>query len=114
MSDGFASTTLNGCEQVSTSRQRSVEFYQYSSELISQASVFKLPKVSLIECGVAGTVELKTVSQLKNKDQHSFNANVRDIYTDLVSDVPDDTFGVVLRYTRLFQPTATTALTTVN
>ncbi|MFT5003997.1 MAG: iron complex outermembrane receptor protein [Flavobacteriales bacterium] len=132
MSGGFVSTTLNGREQVSTSGQRSVEFDQYPSELISQASVFKSPKVSLIEGGVAGTVELKTASPLKNEDQHSFNVNARGMYNDLASDVPDatstghrfsvsyqgkfadDTFAVALGYARLFQPTATTQFVGLN
>ena len=126
MSGGFVSTTLNGREQVSTSGQRSVEFDQYPSELISQASVFKSPKVSLIEGGVAGTVELKTASPLKNEKQHSFNVNARGMYNDLASDVPDatssghrfsvsyqgkfadDTLGIALGYARLFQPSAST------
>jgi TonB-dependent receptor len=132
MSGGFVSTTLNGREQVSTSGQRSVEFDQYPSELISQASVFKSPKVSLIEGGVAGTVELKTASPLKNEDKHSFNVNARGMYNDLASDVPDatstghrfsvsyqgkfadDTFGVALGYARLFQPSATTQFVGLN
>ena len=132
MSGGFVSTTLNGREQVSTSGQRSVEFDQYPSELISQASVFKSPKVSLIEGGVAGTVELKTASPLNNKKQHSFNVNARGMYNDLASDVPDatstghrfsvsyqgkfadDTFGVALGYARLFQPSATTQFVGLN
>ncbi|NQZ23381.1 MAG: TonB-dependent receptor [Colwellia sp.] len=132
MSGGFVSTTLNGREQVSTSGQRSVEFDQYPSELISQASVFKSPKVSLIEGGVAGTVELKTASPLHNKKQHSFNINARGMYNDLASDVPDatstghrfsvsyqgkfadDTFGIALGYARLFQPSATTQFVGLN
>jgi iron complex outermembrane receptor protein len=132
MSGGFVSTTLNGREQVSTSGQRSVEFDQYPSELISQASVFKSPKVSLIEGGVAGTVELKTASPLKNEKEHSFNVNVRGMYNDLASEVPDasstghrfsvsyqgkfadDTLGVALGYARLFQPSATTQFVGLN
>ena len=91
MSGGFISTTLNGREQVSTSGQRSVEFDQYPSELISQAAVYKSPKVSLIEGGVAGTVELKTASPLQNEKEHSLNVNARGMYNDLASDVPDAT-----------------------
>ena len=54
MAGGFVFTTLNGREQVSPSGSRSIEFDQYPSELISTASVYKSPKASLIEGGVAG------------------------------------------------------------
>lgn len=132
MSGGFISTTLNGREQVSTSGQRSVEFDQYPSELISQAAIYKSPKVSLIEGGVAGTVELKTASPLKNEEDHTFNVNARGMYNDLASDVPDatatghrfsvayqgkfaeETIGISLGYARLFQPSATTQFIGLN
>jgi TonB-dependent receptor len=125
MSGGFVATTLNGREQVSTGGKRSVEFDQYPSELISQAAVYKSPKVSLIEGGVAGTVELTTASPLSNDKEHSFSINARGMYNDLAADVPDatstghrfsvsyqgkfaeDTVGVALGYARLFQPSAT-------
>lgn len=126
MSGGFISTTLNGREQVSTSGQRSVEFDQYPSELISNAAVYKSPKVTLIEGGVAGTVELKTASPLKNEKTHAFTVNARGMFNDLAGDIPDaassghrfsvsyqgkffdDSVGVALGYARLFQPSATT------
>ncbi|MGY0642839.1 MAG: TonB-dependent receptor plug domain-containing protein, partial [Paraglaciecola chathamensis] len=62
MSGDFVFSTLNGREQVSTSGSRSIEFDQYPSELISSAAVYKSPKASLIEGGVAGSVELQTAS----------------------------------------------------
>jgi len=126
MAGGFVSTTLNGREQVSTSGQRSVEFDQYPSELISSAAVYKSPKASLIEGGVAGTVELRTVDPLKNEKQHTFNLNLRGMYNDQADDVPDatstghrfsiayqgkfmdDSLGFSIGYARLFQPSATT------
>lgn len=132
MSGGFVSTTLNGREQVSTSGKRSVEFDQYPSELISQAAVYKSPKVSLIEGGVAGTVELTTASPLSNNKAHSFNVNARGMYNDLAADVPnatseghrfsvsyqgkymEDTLGVALGYARLFQPSATAQFIGLN
>lgn len=132
MSGGFVATTLNGREQVSTSGKRSVEFDQYPSELISQAAVYKSPKVSLIEGGVAGTVELTTASPLQNDKDHTFNVNARGMYNDLASDVPgaassghrfsvayqgkyaDDTVGVALGYARLFQPSATAQFVGLN
>lgn len=47
----FVFSTLNGREQVSTSGSRAIEFDQYPSELITEASVYKSPKASLIEGG---------------------------------------------------------------
>ena len=132
MSGGFVSTTLNGREQVSTGGKRSVEFDQYPSELISQAAIYKSPKVSHIEGGVAGTVELTTASPLSNDKEHSFSINARGMYNDLAADVPDatstghrfsvsyqgkfadETVGVALGYARLFQPSATAQFVGLN
>jgi TonB-dependent receptor len=126
LSGGFVFSTLNGREQVSTSGSRSIEFDQYPSELISSATVYKSPKASLIEGGVAGTVELETASPLSNSQQHKFVANVRGMYNDRASEVFDatefgdrisfsyqgkyleDTLGVALGYARLFQPSVAT------
>ena len=91
LSGGFVFSTLNGREQVSTSGSRSIEFDQYPSELISSAAVYKSPKASLIEGGVAGTVELQTASPLDNDQQHKFTANVRGMYNDRASEVFDAT-----------------------
>lgn len=126
LSGGFVFSTLNGREQVSTSGSRSIEFDQYPTELISSAAVYKSPKASLIEGGVAGTVELETASPLNNDQTHKFVANVRGMYNDRASEVSDatefgdrisfsyqgkyldDTLGVALGYARLFQPSVAT------
>lgn len=126
LSGDFVFSTLNGREQVSTSGSRSIEFDQYPSELISSAAVYKSPKASLLEGGVAGTVELKTASPLANDKQHTFNANVRGMYNDRANEVTDadefghrisfayqgkfleDTLGVALGYARLYQPSVST------
>lgn len=126
LSGDFVFSTLNGREQVSTSGSRSIEFDQYPSELISSGAVYKSPKASLIEGGVAGTVELKTASPLSNAEQHKFNVNVRGMYNDRASEVSDadefghrlsfsyqgqfldNTLGVAVGYARLFQPSVST------
>ncbi|RVU31861.1 TonB-dependent receptor [Rheinheimera riviphila] len=126
MSGGFVFSTLNGREQVSTSGSRSIEFDQYPSELISSAAVYKSPKASLIEGGVAGTVELETASPLRNAEQHTFMVNARGMFNDRADEVPDgkemgdrfsfsyqgkfadDTLGLALGYARLFQPSVAT------
>jgi len=126
MAGGFVFSTLNGREQVSTSGQRNIEFDQYPSELISSASVYKSPKASLIEGGVAGTVELKTASPLKAKETHNFTVNARGMYNDRADEIPngqetgdrfslsyqgkflDETLGVAFGFARLYQPSVST------
>jgi len=126
MSGGFVFSTLNGREQVSTSGKRNIEFDQYPSELISSAAVYKSPKASLIEGGVAGTVELQTASPLRNEKKHTFTVNARGMYNDRADEVPDgvdfghrfslsyqgkflnDTLGFAAGYARLYQPSVAT------
>lgn len=126
LSGVYVHTTLNGREQVSTSGSRSVEFDQYPSELISSAVIYKSQKASLIEGGVAGTVELRTASPLKNRNKHTFNMNLRGMYNDRSDEVfdsessgnrfsvsyqgkfVDDTVGFSVGYSRLFQPNVAT------
>ena len=122
LSGDFVFATMNGREQVSTSGSRSVEFQQYPSELITSAAVYKSPKASLIEGGVAGTIELQTASPLSLNEDSRFTVNLRGSYNDRASNVPDaqdlghrltlsyqqknsdDTFGFALGYSRLYQP----------
>lgn len=126
LSGTFVHTTLNGREQVATSGSRSVEFAQYPSELISGATVYKSQKASLIEGGVAGSVDLKTASPLSNRLDHSFTANLRGMFNDRADEIydatsdgyrfsmayqgkfVDETVGVSLGYARLFQPSVAT------
>lgn len=88
--------------------------------------MYKSPKASLIEGGVAGTVELQTVSPLQSDKDHSFLVNARGMYNDRASEVYgadeyghrlsmsyqgkffDDTLGVALGYARLKQPSVAT------
>ncbi len=60
----FATTLLNGREQVSTGDNRGVEFDQYPSELISGVTVYKTPDASLVGQGLSGTLNLQTVQPL--------------------------------------------------
>ena len=126
MAGGFVFTTLNGREQVSPSGSRSIEFDQYPSELISEASVYKSPKASLIEGGVAGTVDLRTASPLAIRDNHKVSMNLRAMLNDRADEISDaqeyghrvslsyqgkfvdDTVGLALGYARLYQPSVAT------
>ena len=64
MSGDFASTLLNGREQVSSSDNRSAQFDQYPSELLSGVVVYKTPDAALVGQGLSGTVDLRTVRPL--------------------------------------------------
>ena len=60
----FASTLLNGREQVSTGDNRSAEFDQYPSELLSGVTIYKTPDGALVGQGLSGTIDLQTVRPL--------------------------------------------------
>jgi TonB-dependent receptor len=126
MGEGFVFSTLNGREQVSPNGTRAMEFSQFPSELINSVEVYMSPKASLIEGGVAGTVELKTVNPLKMKEERKFSLGVRGNYNDKANELYgvepagarfsfsyqqkllDDTLGISLGYAKLSQPNAAT------
>ena len=64
LSPDFATTLLNGREQVSTGDNRSVEFDQYPSELLSAVTVYKTPDAGLVGQGLSGTIDMQTVRPL--------------------------------------------------
>jgi iron complex outermembrane receptor protein len=76
LSGDFANTLLNGREQVSTGNNRSVEFDQYPSELLSGVSIYKTPTSDLLGQGLSGTIDLQTVRPL-NFSQRVIGVNVR-------------------------------------
>jgi iron complex outermembrane receptor protein len=64
LSPDFATTLLNGREQVSTGDNRSVEFDQYPSELLSAVTIYKTPDAGMVGQGLSGTIDLQTVRPL--------------------------------------------------
>ncbi len=122
MGEGFVFSTLNGREQVSPNGTRAMEFSQFPSELIQSVEVYMSPKASLIEGGVAGTVELKTANPLEMTDDQKVVVGVRGSYNDQAADIygaepygqrlslsfqkklMDDKLGLALGYARLVQP----------
>ena len=123
LSGGFVFSTLNGREMVSTSGGRAVQFDQFPSELISAAQVYKSQKASLIEGGIAGTVNLETASALDNEEQHKVRVSVHGNYNEAAADNEDsedfgrrltlsyqgkfldDTLGFSAGWANMFQPT---------
>ena len=69
LSPDFATTLLNGREMVSTGDNRSVEFDQYPSELISGVTVYKTPDSGLVGQGLSGTIDMQTVRPLSFQDR---------------------------------------------
>ncbi len=64
LSPDFATTVLNGREMVSTGDNRSVEFDQYPSELMSGVTIYKTPDAALVGQGLSGTIDMRTVRPL--------------------------------------------------
>lgn len=69
LSPDFATTLLNGREIVSTGDNRSVEFDQYPSELLSGVTVYKTPDAGLIGQGLSGTMDMQSVRPLNFKER---------------------------------------------
>ncbi|WP_396270722.1 TonB-dependent receptor [Ideonella sp.] len=117
LSGDFANTTLNGREQVSTGNNRSVEFDQYPSELLSSVLVYKTPDASLIGQGLSGTIDLQTVRPLnfgervlsvnvrgeKNGQGTPFTGSGNRFNISYIDQFANRTVGLALGYSRLSQ-----------
>jgi iron complex outermembrane receptor protein len=65
----FTVTTFNGREQASTTDNRTVEFDQYPSELVTQVKIYKTPDAGMAYQGIAGTTDIATVHPLAMSDR---------------------------------------------
>ncbi|MEZ5465783.1 MAG: TonB-dependent receptor plug domain-containing protein, partial [Lysobacteraceae bacterium] len=117
LSGDFATTTLNGREQVSMSNSRGVEFDQYPSELLSQVLVYKTPDAALVGQGLSGTVDMRSIRPLDyGKQAVAFNlrGDMNRLDGDkktgfrgslaYIDQFADDTIGLALGYARLNNP----------
>ena len=82
LSPDFSTTLLNGREMVSTGDNRSVEFDQYPSELISGVTVYKTPDARLVGQGLTGTLDMQTVRPL-NFDEPAGVVSIRGQHNSL-------------------------------
>ncbi len=119
LSGQFANTLLNGREQTSTNNNRSVEFDQYPSELLSAVVVYKTPDAGLMGQGIAGTVDLQTVRPLsfgqrtvsinvrgeKNGEGTPFKGDGSRFNLAYIDQFADRTIGLALGFARLKQDT---------
>jgi iron complex outermembrane recepter protein len=65
----FSTTLLNGREQVTVGDNRGVEFDQYPSEFFKNVNVYKSADASLIAAGIAGTIDLRMLRPLDQRDR---------------------------------------------
>ena len=65
----FTVTTFNGREQATTNDNRTVEFDQYPSELVTQVKIYKTPDADMAYQGIAGTTDISTVHPLAYDDR---------------------------------------------
>ncbi|MEP7186459.1 MAG: TonB-dependent receptor [Rhodanobacter sp.] len=121
LSPDFATTLLNGREIVSTGDNRSVEFDQYPSELVSGVTVYKTPRASMVGQGLSGTLDLHTVRPLDYqrdvfvigaRAQHNSLGRAADssafgnrLNASYIGQFMDHTLGVVLGYAHSVTPT---------
>lgn len=120
LSPDFSTTLLNGREQVSTGDNRSVEFDQYPSELLSGVTVYKTPDAGLVGQGLSGTLDMQTVRPL-SFGSRTFTANVRGEQNSLgsianakstgnrfsatyIDQFANRTFGIALGFSHLESP----------
>ena len=68
-SGDLSTALLNGREQVTTSSDRTVEYDQYPSELISAVTVYKTGDAAVIGQGLSGTVDLQTIKPLSLRER---------------------------------------------
>lgn len=90
----LSATTFNGREATNGSGDRSVNFSQFPSELMSKIAVYKTQNAQLIEGGVAGVIALETLRPLnygKRRIQAdvkmNYNPDQQDIKAELSNDI---------------------------
>src|SRR5690606_26835465 len=114
--------TINGREVTSSEPGRSIRYEQYPSELITGVKVFKSQSADMIAGGIAGTIDLETVSPLDHSGP-TFNVGAGLVHYEGGKDIPDfdplgnrfsasiikkvnDQFGFALGFTSQLQKNA--------
>src|SRR4029079_7674772 len=83
----FTVTTFNGREQASTNDNRTVEFDQYPSELVTQVKIYKTPDAGMAYQGSAGPTEISTVTPLAYSGRQTA-ATYRHEYNEQDANIP--------------------------
>jgi TonB-dependent receptor len=80
--------TVNGREVASPEPGRAIRYEQYPSELVSGVEVYKTQSADLVEGGIAGTINLKTISPLSyNGPEATIRAGLQE--NEGGKDIPD-------------------------
>jgi iron complex outermembrane recepter protein len=121
MAPRYGVTLYNGREMVSTGDNRSVEFDQFPSELITRAAVYKTPEASLSAQGLSGTVNMQSLkpldygkrqvvvgARLERNDNGALNpevsANGKRLNASYVDQFAGRTLGVAVGFAHLDSP----------
>lgn len=83
----FTVTTFNGREQATTNDNRTVEFDQYPSELVTQVKIYKTPDAGMAYQGIAGTTDIATVQPLDYRERKTA-ATYRKEYNGQEANIP--------------------------
>lgn len=88
----LSSTVFNGREATNGSGDRSVNFSQFPSELMSKVAIYKTQDASLIEGGVAGQIQLETLKPL-DYNKRRFQLDLKGNYNPDQLDVENSMAG---------------------
>lgn len=89
----LSSTVFNGREATNGSGDRSVNFSQFPSELMTKVAIYKTQDASLIEGGVAGQIHLETLKPLDFGQQRyhvDFKGNINSDQLDVNDSMAGD------------------------
>ncbi len=117
----FGVTLLNGREQVTVGDNRGVEYDQYPSEFFRNVVVYKSANAAVVPAGVAGTVDLRMLRPLNEKQVFSvqlrgqlnsqkklnpegnrYGYRASATYVDQFA---DDTLGIAIGFSTMSSPT---------
>ncbi len=119
-SEEYVATTMNGRELLGIGDNRGVEYDLYPAEIISGAVVYKTPDASLVNQGLGGIVDLRTLRPLEqdriislngsyemnglesaNPDYDDTGHRLAATYSDKFA---DDTFGIAITVATMESP----------
>jgi TonB-dependent receptor len=90
----LSSTVFNGREATNGSGDRSVNFSQFPSELMSKVAIYKTQDAAQIEGGVAGQIQLETIKPL-DYGKRRFQADIKGNLNPDQFDLDDSASGDV-------------------
>lgn len=112
---------LNGRDLATAAPSRDIRYDQFPSELIGGAVVYKSPMASIVEGGMAGSIDLATVKPLDYKE-NLVTADLRGVYNQMgdqfsrgeafgvrgsasfIGKFADDTLGIAVGYAGRDEP----------